>query len=626
MGEREPPRLRWLSRSLAQVLGRREGEAWEPSLLERIVDPRDLPGLQDAWRSVVDSRAPATVDARVTCPEGGVLRLSIALSLVEGADDAGQVLGTVQVLGAGDTALDPDPATARCEVAELQLTRARRELEELIDSIDGIVWEADASFRFTFVSQQAERLLGYPARQWVEDPGFWVKHLHPDDRDWASSFCRESAERCLPHEFEYRMLTADGRVVWLRDLVTVLTEAGRPHRLRGIMVDVTQQRGAQERLERTVSLLEATLDATTDGLLVVNREGRLTAYNRRFQRMWGVSEELLKGGQDARMLRTASEQVKDPEQFVARVRALYDTPDADSFDIIELNDGRVMERSSQPQRHGGVITGRVWSFRDVTQRVRAARERERLLREAHEAIQVRDDFLSIASHELKTPLTPLRLLLQSLRNALVAGQPVTPERVDKALGQVRRLASLVNDLLDASLVGAGRLEMQRGPVPLQDVVREVTSDFRDASERHVVTYEAPSEELIVQGDRGRLTQVLSNLVENAIKYSPLGGAVRITLTREGTAAVLSVTDSGIGIPTEEQARLFNRFFRAHNSPVSGFGGLGLGLYICRDIVERHGGRIWVESELGRGSTFRVSLPVRAHAAVRPSTESGGAPP
>ncbi|MFP2907529.1 ATP-binding protein [Pyxidicoccus sp. 3LFB2] len=488
------------------------------------------------------------------------------------------------------------------------LSRMQREHEELIDSIDGIVWEADASFRFLFVSRQAERLLGYPVERWCQEPDFWVSHLHPEDREQATSYCRSAAEQCLPHELEYRMIAADGRIVWLRDIVSVQGDDGRPRRLHGIMVDITAQRATQAHLERTVSVLEATLESTADALLVMDRDGQVLASNRQFQQLWGLTDAQLTAG-DTPMLQAVRERLKDPERFLSRVRELYLHPEEEGFDVVELRDGRVLERYSMPQRQRGVITGRVFSFRDVSARVHAEREREQLLRDAHEAIQVRDDFLSIASHELKTPLTPLRLHLQMLKQALESDQAVGPGRVDKALGQVRRLSALVNDLLDASCVGAGRMELQRTPLSLPELVREVYADFRGVSDHHALTYEGPDEDVLVQADRGRLSQVLTNLLENALKYSPLGGEVRVTLTHSGGDAVITVADSGIGIPKEEQAHLFERFFRARNAPVSGFGGLGLGLYICRDIIERHGGHIWVESELGRGSVFHVSLPV-----------------
>ena len=480
----------------------------------------------------------------------------------------------------------------------------------LVDNIDGIVWEADPSFRFVFVSKQAERLLGYPVERWLEEPQFWVEHLHPEDRHWAPDFCLSAVQQCLPHEFEYRMLAADGRTVWLRDIVTVQSQEGCAHRLHGIMVDVTEQRSAQERLEHTVSLLEATLDSTADGLLVVDRDGRITAHNRQFKRLWGVNS-VEDCPHDSALLAKVREQIKDPENFFARIRALYEAPEQESFDIIEMQDGRVLERYSLPQWRRGLITGRVWSFRDITDRVRAGRVQARLLEEAHEAVRVRDDFLSIAAHELKTPLTPLRLQLELMKRSMTAKEPVPEERVDKALAQVHRMSALINDLVDATSVEAGRLKLRRAPVSLLDLAREACSDFRSVSPEHAFTCELPSEDLMVMGDRDRLFQVLANLLENAIKYSPMGGTVCVTVSHVRDDAVLTVSDAGMGIPREEQTRLFERFFRARNAPVSGFGGLGLGLYICRDIIERHDGHIWVESEPGRGSAFHVSLPVLA---------------
>ncbi len=129
--------------------------------------------------------------------------------------------------------------------------RPRRRYEDLVHSIQGIVWEADArTFHFTYVSPQAERLLGYPVARWLEEPDFWVRHLHPEDRSRAVSFCRAATERCEDHEFEYRMIAADGRVVWLHDVVTVVKKNGRPLQLRGVMVDVTDRRAAQAERER----------------------------------------------------------------------------------------------------------------------------------------------------------------------------------------------------------------------------------------------------------------------------------------------------------------------------------------------------------------------------------------
>ena len=494
--------------------------------------------------------------------------------------------------------------------------QTRWQHEEFIHNLDGIVWEADTNFRFLFVSQQAERLLGYPVQRWMEEPDFWRTHVHPEDTDWACAFCMKATQECRPHEFEYRMVAADGSIVWLRDIVTVVSDDERPLKLRGIMVDVTEQHRVQEHLEQTVSLLQATLDSTADGVLVTDRHRKLTAFNKKFQELWHIPDALMNTRDDEQVLDSVLGQLQDPEAFLARVLELYATPEEESSEIIELRDGRVFERYSRPQRLGDTIIGRVWSFRDVTQQARVQQERERLLHDAQEAIRVRDDFLSIASHELKTPLTPLKLHLQVLKKHVATGQSVPPQHLEKALAQVGRLSSLISDLLDTSRIQAGRLDLKHEPVPLGELTREVLSDLRAASPHHTLTCEEPQQALVILGDRGRLAQVLTNLLENALKYSPMGGTIRVTLERDGTQALVSVADEGIGIPPDQRLQLFERFFRARNAPISGFGGLGLGLYICRDIVEHHGGRIWVESEVGRGSTFHFTVPL-ASGELRP---------
>ncbi|HVK67389.1 MAG TPA: ATP-binding protein, partial [Polyangium sp.] len=183
------------------------------------------------------------------------------------------------------------------------------------------------------------------------------------------------------------------------------------------------------------------------------------------------------------------------------------------------------------------------------------------------------------------------------------------EPLVRALAQVGRLTALTNDLLDVSRIAAGRLTIRAEQVSLADLAREAVANAVMGLQKHTIEIVEPFEDVIVVADRSRLAQVLANLLDNAIKYSPSGGTVHVALSKHDGEAVLSVTDPGIGIPKEQQGMLFERYFRARNAPITSYGGLGLGLYICRDIVERHGGRIWTESEVGRGSTFAVALPL-----------------
>jgi PAS domain S-box-containing protein len=265
----------------------------------------------------------------------------------------------------------------------------------------------------------------------------------------------------------------------------------------------------------------------------------------------------------------------------------------------------------------GQVEGGVGIVEDVTEQRSAEAERDRLFREAQEAIRVRDDFLTIASHELKTPLTPLSLRLASLERRLERKEPVDPALLRHARQHLVRLAALINDLLDASRIEAGRLALHFEPTRLDAIIERVLTVMDAERGQHRIDYSHPPEAVRIRGDPYRLEQVIANLLENALKYSSADSTVRVTLGVRGDFALLSVADEGIGIPRDQQEQLFERYFRARNVSVTSYGGLGLGLYISRDIVERHGGRIWVESEVGRGATFHVALPLLSAASPTP---------
>src|SRR5437763_1885222 len=236
------------------------------------------------------------------------------------------------------------------------------------------------------------------------------------------------------------------------------------------------------------------------------------------------------------------------------------------------------------------------------------------------AEQLKDEFISIAAHELRTPMAILTGFVQTLLNQTARGKgPALAEWQQKSLQGIdlatAHLVDLAEDLLDVTRVQAGRLELQREPTDLVAMARRVLARRQLTTERHTLTLVIALPHLVVHADPRRMEQVLSNLIGNAIKYSPEGGAIEVTIRAEHESheALLSVRDQGIGIPLHEQAQVFGRFARAGNAQAYGIRGTGLGLYLCRELVEQHGGRIWLESTEGQGSTFFVALPLTTQA-------------
>ncbi len=227
-----------------------------------------------------------------------------------------------------------------------------------------------------------------------------------------------------------------------------------------------------------------------------------------------------------------------------------------------------------------------------------------------EADALKDTFISVVSHELKTPVAIIKGYAETLLRPEAQRDPgLLQEMLGAITEEADRLARLVDDLLDASRLQAGGLPFRDvEDVDLRLIARRVVSRYASQSERHTLRLEFPEQFPTVRGDPRRLEQVLDNLVSNAIKYSPAGGEVVIKGEVKAAEVILSVSDEGVGIPLDEQERIFDRFYRVENPATRAVSGTGLGLYLTRAIVQAHGGRCWVHSVPGAGSTFYVALP------------------
>ncbi len=353
--------------------------------------------------------------------------------------------------------------------------------------------------------------------------------------------------------------------------------------------------------------MESVLNATNDGIALLNREGRFALVNRRMCEMLGTRPEALIHQSLAEVRPDLMQRLGRPERLASHLAALTEDDLRDPIGVaeetIELThpQHKFLQIYTAPVQggDGDEVIGRIIALRDVT------RERE--------LDKMKTEFISVVSHELRTPLTSIKgygdLLLSG-----AAGE--VTELQSEFLGIIQagttRLTNLINDILDISRIESGRIELRHEPIDYRGIVGDTLRMMKAAADEKQVRLEEALPDTMppVCGDADKVTQVLTNLVGNAIKYTPAGGWVRVCLVVTGGAGVTTcVADSGIGIAPEDQKRLFQKFFRADNSSTREAGGTGLGLVIAKTIVELLGGAIWLESETGQGSRFYFTLPL-----------------
>ena len=345
--------------------------------------------------------------------------------------------------------------------------------------------------------------------------------------------------------------------------------------------------------------LSQIFDATSDGMLLVSPAGRVETANRRAGDLLAIKASDLVGNELTEVLAWHRAEGADYRRMFSALRSLVQHQEDAAEGDLELRSlKRILHWVSQPTRdRAGEHCGYTLTFHDVTH------ERE--------VSQMKSDFVSFVTHQLRTPLAGIKWRLE-----LAAPEPEVPADAASYIGDAReaaqRLIQLVNELLDISRLERGKLTVSTQPVDLVTMTREVLAetDVLVQERRHRVSVSTGDHPLpAVRADAQLLRQVVMNLVSNAIKYTPEGGAIEVRFEREGDTLRWSIRDSGIGIPRSSQARLFEKFYRAENVSTLETEGTGLGLYLVRLIMEQLDGRVWCESEEGAGSTFRFTLPL-----------------
>ena len=391
---------------------------------------------------------------------------------------------------------------------------------------------------------------------------------------------------------------ADRRVAALRRAVRRLAGTTLPSwrwTERDDLPGLTNELGAittrlHERLEELTEGRDRAgqiLDALDDGVLLLDGAGRLLIANPAARSWFGLPDDLRPGLPLKRVLGVP--QVSALAEQAAEARA----PVVGNLTLV-FPEARTLALRAFPLADRGPTGRIVVTMTDITQRRRLE--------------VLRRDFVANASHELKTPVAAVRALAETLLTAL-PDDPEAGRRFAERIGrEAERLDLLTRDLLDLSRVERGALDVE--PVDLVGLVKEVVGGYADrAEERRIKLSTEVEPGVALRGDRAQLGLLLSNLIDNALRYTPAKGAVCVRLNAAESRAVLQVHDTGQGIPAGELSRVFERFYRVDKARTRQTGGTGLGLAIVRHVAEAHGGTVRVDSELGRGSTFTVALPV-----------------
>ena len=481
--------------------------------------------------------------------------------------------------------------------AEEALKLREERLTVALHAADEGLWDRNLETNEVYYSPRWMTMLGYADAEIDASIETFEELVHPDDRAARraaiSSYTSGTAER---YEVEFRLRHKRGHYVPILSRATAVRDgSGRVVRLIGTHVDLTERKQFEEQLRQAELKYRAIVDRSLHGIYRTTPDGRIIHVNPAFARSLGYDRP---------------EDILEFEGSLAD-HLYIDQGVRDEFRRTIETQGTVVGYEVRMRRRDGSI---IWAsidaraVRDAAGNVEYYEGSLTDITDRKEAEQMKSDFVSFATHQLRTPLAGIKWMLE------LAQAPDLPEDIASYIQDARasadRLIRLVNELLDASRLESGRLAVALEPTDLvavtQDVVNEVLPLVTEKGLRLAV--DPPGRLPQVQADRKLLREVVLNLLSNAIRYTPPGGTITVRMECDGAMVRWSATDTGIGIPASAQARLFEKFFRADNASVVHTEGTGLGLYLVRLIIERSGGHAGCTSVEGKGSTFHFILP------------------
>ncbi|GGG58675.1 hypothetical protein GCM10007332_20520 [Epilithonimonas arachidiradicis] len=463
-----------------------------------------------------------------------------------------------------------------------------------------------------YCNKAFENITGY---HYDEIIGHNCRFLQSHDRSQPErEKLRDAIENSKECRVEIRNYKKDGTLFWNELFVSpVKNNMGEITHFIGVQNDITERKNAEiqlrdekasteekiaartKELQDNEAFLSSIIQTVRESLLVLDSDYRVLSANKHFLSSFQVTEtstvgkilfELGNHQWDIEALKQLLMKILPTNNPVIDFEVTHDFP---------YIGRKVMLVNAYRIEFDGHFKDRILiAIEDITDR--------------KEIEQRKDDFLSVASHELKTPLTSIKGLIEVL-------QRLKPENssekfisiLDKVAGQADRLNLLINQLLDTSKIQSGHIELHKEPFEIDQLLSDTISNFKYGDSNHRINLRGKTN-AIIHGDDLQISQVINNLLSNAIKYSPEDKVIDVQSDKVSNYVKVSVTDYGIGISRSDQAKIFDRFYRAQDIQQK-FAGLGIGLYICQQIIVSHDGTLWVESEEGRGATFNFTLPI-----------------
>ena len=470
--------------------------------------------------------------------------------------------------------------------------------------------------KVVYSNKVIEKVLGF-SNDYMDSLGdkFFAKHIHPGDlqkvQQWLANVGKKGLEE--DRKLLHRIKDAKGKWHWmaLKSVVFSRTDDGQVKEILNYLQDVSPLKETEERLQNSLNMIKQMAQTSPDLILIYDYHVKKVIYSNRVYSCFGYSVDVLKSHDDKMMKQIV---LKDDWYIFKDFSISCEITTGNSvkeieYRLIDTNGDAcwIRERARTFRLdESGRVKQVIFIIQDITEKKKveeSSRENELL----NKLLEKKDEFMSVASHELKTPITTMKASIQIMKRLIEkhTDQKTLLVFLGKANQQINKLTSLISDLMDNAKIQAGKMTIHKASFSIAELVEDCIAHISD---EHTITVKSLVD-VDLYGDRIRIEQVLVNFLSNAVKYSPGGKEIILEVSLAKDEIKFSVTDFGIGIPEEKMAHLFDRFYRVDNKSQE-FSGLGLGLYISAEIIKQHDGRYGVSSKVGEGSTFWFSIPFK----------------